>query len=135
MRTIITTICIYLVAWIGVNNFAPTEDYIAESLPLISIADNSEIHGSSFLFSGSLNENPVYWYYEEQENGYIQLRSTPANLVYIRYTTSEPSIDTYNRRYKTKWLNRIFIATDNYGKVIRIPENSIVSEFKLDTKK
>lgn len=125
---------VYLVSWIVVNNFAPSNDFIAESVDIIAINDTSEIHGRKYIFSGYVNENPAYWYYAKRD-GYIKLESIQANLVLIDYTTGNPRIDTFDRKFKPDWLNNIFIATDNYAKIIRIPKGSITEDYTLDLEK
>ena len=125
---------LYLVAWIAVSYLAPYEDYVYESKQIVAINDTAEIHGSSFLFSGRIDEKPAYWYYEK-DGGYMRLKSISADQAIIRYTTGEPRIDSYRKRFTSNWLKYVFIATSSYAKVIKIPQGSIVEDYTLDLEK
>jgi len=125
----------------GLAKMLPTPDRIIETDTkyIENLNDISEQSGSFILGSGSIDNNFYYTFYEKHHNQY-RLRKILTDDVVIEYTEDNPRYEvTYERmlhytevEFGWNWFS--FADTDTVSKILYIPENSIIKNYKLDAK-
>ncbi len=92
--------------------------------PLVCLQDNSAIHGSFFLGTGSIDEHPVYAYYVMGNDGCATLETVSTHRAKIKYTTGEPAVVRMGN------VNHWSISEPYL--IFEIPQGSIVNGYRLD---
>jgi hypothetical protein len=129
---------------IGCFVYADKEVRQHEPVPMVNVADNmGGIHGQFFLGSGSIDQQPVYsWYEEVGENNFVQ-RSVAVDYATIHYTDEDPHY-VYSKEYHSsnpdfwqKWIlnpngEEIDYFYEHYD--FYIPKGSIKPVYELDAK-
>lgn len=99
-------------------------------LYISSINRNSEISGSFFLGTGSVDEKNYYYFYYKSRYGYKLDKITVKNSYIVETKHKKPEIvkvvDTYNQDVFIKLLDS---NVKRY--LIYVPENTIIKDFKL----
>jgi hypothetical protein len=93
---------------------------------LISISNSTQISGNFFLGSGSINEQPVFYYYYKTQNSSIKLSYALAGLSEI-FTDIKVGEKPYVIYKPVGW------STYESWK-FHIPIDSIISTFELDVR-
>ena len=131
MVTIIfsTAICLCCGA-VGWLFFEPVS-YTQTETPLIALKDNSTINCSFFLGCGNVDSKTQYSYAINTEFG-IEIKTLPADKkIYFKYDEGVPALITSKPVYSTlaEWL-----SAPCYDPIytFRIPEGSIINEYKVD---
>ena len=118
------------------------EDTPVES-ELASLADGSSVSGSFFLGSGSVESEPVFFFYRQQGNGSFRLEHRDADKVSIVETSSDPRMVTLCVDYShvPTWFEwPLFNSSpptyedcrDDDPTTFYVPEGSIKSNYILD---
>jgi len=97
-----------------------------------SIADNSEIHGSFVLGSGSINSETYYCYYYNHIDGGYALGKT---------STNNSRIIEWNKSYAVREVNYSICDSEWWivnrhrtgGTIFRVPRGTIKRRFNLDS--
>lgn len=112
---------------------AQTQSEKVETVEVISLNDNSDIEGSFFLGSGSVNEELVYYYAYKSDKG-VTVGKVDADEVYINYTDEQPRLEEYRTNFKSEFLKWSFayLGEDSCYYKLYIPEGSIIEEYKID---
>lgn len=107
-------------------------DCVSE-VELVSLKDNSSVHGSFYLGSGVVNGTMVYTFYYKDGSGF-KLKQLDYKRVQIKYTKGTPKVVTYTRcetnNPKNYWGVSLDIGSQSY--VIEVPEGTIQNNFRLD---
>ena len=117
-----------------VDEKAEKETYIYKEEPIYALSDNESIEGSFFLGSGRINGDMKYVFIAEEENGKIMKDINAGNTYIIEDDDEEPRIEYYYERYKNKSIPKYFFGIDDSFShyVVRIPEDSIMNQYKID---
>jgi len=107
---------------------------------IVCIKDNSNIHGGFFLFGGSINQDPCYYYYEETDRGGYLLKHVMADTIAIfedapvgtgYLSVTSKVIDPVWEKSHRHWL--IYVGSGAVDRCeFHVPPNSISRDFKLD---
>lgn len=115
---------------------------------IVAIADNThlsgEFSGGMFVFSGSIDSQPVYSYYARRGDGFVQ-EHVPSNLSiiyedtkdagYIKWTTCDANMpfDWWEWKYNGCEGKTVSYESDLVGHYeIHVPPGSVVQSFNLD---
>ena len=110
-----------------------------ERVPLVSLADTSKVHGSFFLGSGYVDQEPSFtWYEQAGENNYVRkdALSYESTIHYLgkgetpRYVRSET---VPNEKFWNTW-GWGSASGGEYHYDFYIPKGSIVQSYKLDNR-
>ena len=120
---------------------------IANKIPLpperhtmVNIADNTEIHGTFFLFSGSIDEEPVYAWYEKTGPNTYKRRSVSSDNAEVHYLTNDeaPYYEINRFKYEEGFLKTWYFNLSS-GKPYTgedydfyVPKGTITNDYKLD---
>ncbi len=116
---------------------------VATRTNLVNLADGSEVSGSFFLGSGSIDQSPTYsWYEESGDNTFIR-RDVPAGRAKIHYTLDRPhyvktsDVPTGDCAFLQTWTFNmqgcdVYEDEDRYD--FYIPKGSIKPAYELDAK-
>ena len=103
--------------------------------PLYALKDNSNLSGSFFLGTGSVNETDYYYYIVKEEGkGYCVNKLSTSNSVYLDYLNSknceydEPCLVYYYDEWDSKAL-RFFAWSPPNWHTFYIPEGSIIENY------
>lgn len=112
--------------------FCNIEYKMTNDKPIIALQDNIETNGSFFLGSGTVDENPVYYYMAEDEFGY-KMDTIDVDSTYIKYSKDKTHIETYTP-YFTNGVVEFFTGgcLGSSRTVIYIPKGSIVENYNID---
>jgi hypothetical protein len=125
-----------LVLIIPLMLFTPTHREVVSNHKIVNIQDDSSLHGSFFLFAGSIDDEAVFRYYEEV-NGHYKLQTVEAWQATIVEDNTQPRVVARADFQDWDWL---FWPTnahdfDSDGRhmryTIHVPKGSIKQEFKL----
>ena len=128
---IISSAIIYLCCGGIVGSFFETVSYNQTETPLITLKDNSTIDGSFFLGCGNIGSKTQYSYAIDTEFG-IKIKTLSADKkIYFKYDEGAPALITSEPVYSTlaEWLSA---PCYNPIYTFRIPEGSIINEYKVD---
>jgi hypothetical protein len=112
--------------------FCNTEYKMTNDKPIIALQDNIETNGRFFLGSGTIDEDPVYYYMAEDEFGY-KMDTVDTDFAYIQYSKDKPHIETY-APYFTNGFVEFFTGGCISGNrtIIYVPKGSIVENYNVD---
>lgn len=103
-----------------------------------ALQDNTGVHGSFFLGSGSVDSKQYYSYYSFK-NGLYQLEQVEARRSYIRYTNGSPRLVVVKRvadELRDYPINAIAmdleLGRETY--IFEVPTGSIINNYTLDAK-
>ena len=106
-----------------------------EVTPLYALKDNSNLSGTFFLGSGSVNETDYYYYIVREEGkGYCVQKKAINNYTYLDYLNSEdceydePCIVYYYDEWDSKIL-RFFAWSPANWHTFYVPEGSIIENY------
>lgn len=97
---------------------------------LVSLQDNTERRGSFFLGSGTISDEPVFFYYEER-NGAYHLEHIRADRASVVETEDDPRVEFY-RETSDNALLGLPVFKPSTTAVFYVPNGSVVSNFELD---
>lgn len=119
-----------LILGIGVGAALGTHPEPVHNYQLLNIRDASGLSGSFFLGSGTIDEEPVFYYYARRDDGSIFLDHVFADYATIYETSEQPHIEITE-----EFSNHPKIAFSPdaglKGANIYIPPNSVVTNFSL----
>jgi len=96
---------------------------------LASLADNQGTSGSFFLGSGSIDDEPVFYYYERNGDEYT-LEHVNADEAVVIETTDDPRVEFYS-----PVSNNEFWYIGGFGEStvkFYVPEGSVLNNYNLD---
>lgn len=106
-----------------------------EVTPLYALKDNSNLSGTFFLGSGSVNETDYYYYIVREEGkGYCIQKKAINNYTYLDYLSSEdceydePCLAYYYDEWDNKIL-RFFAWSPENWHTFYVPEGSIIENY------
>ena len=106
-----------------------------EVTPLYALKDNSNLSGTFFLGSGSVNETDYYYYIiREEGKGYCIQKKAINNYTYLDYLSSEdceydePCLAYYYDEWDNKIL-RFFAWSPANWHTFYVPEGSIIENY------
>lgn len=106
-----------------------------EVTPLYALKDNSNISGTFFLGSGSIDETDYYYYIiREEGKGYCVQKKAINNYTYLDYLNSEgceydePCVVYYYDEWDSKIL-RFFAWSPENWHTFYVPEGSIIENY------
>ena len=106
-----------------------------EVTPLYALKDNSNLSGTFFLGSGSMNETDYYYYIiREEGKGYCVQKKAINNYTYLDYLNSEdckydePCLAYYYDEWDNKIL-RFFAWSPANWHTFYVPEGSIIENY------
>lgn len=106
-----------------------------EVTPLYALKDNSNLSGTFFLGSGSVNETDYYYYIvREEDKGYCIRKKAINNYTYLDYLSSEdceydePCLAYYHDEWDNKIL-RFFAWSPENWHTFYVPEGSIIENY------
>jgi hypothetical protein len=114
------------------------EEYrVIDSIPIVSLKLDKEVHASFFLGIGGISGSQSYKFYKITEHNTLKFTQIPASNIEIYRSDEEPpALKTYQRikRYTVPWKiylkgEEVPIINDTY-QVLIIPTNAI--EVKYD---
>ena len=128
---IIFSIAIYIGCGGIVGSFFEPVSYTQTETPLIALKDNSTINGSFFLGCGNIGTETQYSYAVDTEFG-IEIKTLSTDKkIYFKYDEGAPALITSKPVYSilAEWL-----SAPCYDPIytFRIPEGSIINEYKVD---
>jgi hypothetical protein len=109
------------------------------NVPLVSLADGSGVRGSfSFLGAGSVDERPVFtWYEKTADNAYVRKHAdADASVIHYLRSDAHPRLiveqdkPTDHHTFKTWGLNTTSDGEKTYH--FYVPSGSIVQHYDLD---
>lgn len=113
-----------------------TEEYHT-SWNITAMQDNFNTHGRFYIRSGYIETDLYYYYFYPTKNG-LKSSYIPANKTYLNYTTDEPHIERYTRRWNKSWIKwfthfdaQNYVTNDVYYKAY-VPEGSVEQSFNMD---
>ena len=106
-----------------------------EVTPLYALKDNSNLSGTFFLGSGSVDETDYYYYViREEGKGYYVQKKAINNYIYLDYLNSEdceydePCLVYYHNQWDNKIL-RFFAWSPENWYTFYVPEGSIIENY------
>lgn len=106
-----------------------------EVTPLYALKDNSNLSGTFFLGSGSVDETDYYYYIiKEEGKGYCVQKKAINNYTYLDYLSSEdceydePCLAYYYDEWDNKIL-RFFAWSPENWHTFYVPEGSIIENY------
>ena len=100
---------------------------VLQSNEIISLKDNSTYKGSFFLGSGSIKNEPMFFYYKKVGKGF-KLESIPTRKAIIIYSIESPKVEQIKYISNSKWSINPRIRYNIY-----IPSGTIKTNFILDS--
>lgn len=122
--------------FIGIMIPSNTEITLKKTYYLVNMQDNSNVEGSFFLGSGTVDEELKYTFYYKSGESY-KLKQIPADLAKIKYLKGDnkPRIEVRGKEKTDDFINHFSINTiDDNNYTIFVPEGSIKNNYKLDAK-
>ena len=120
--------------WFVAYLFAPGGEKVAQTTSLSALGNDSNISGSFFLGSGTIDEEQVYQFIAQTDDGGYYLDSVPVDNVIV-YTDSTPDTATYVQYVRVVdnfWLSSEPIEVhDTYKDEFHIPEGSIDFSYRI----
>ena len=98
---------------------------------IVAVADGSSTDGSFFLFGGSIDEEPVYYFYRQRGGGAITQGYLPTGTTSIHEDSEVEGYVRVNKRKPYCELWRCQWASHKTYEV-HVPEGSVVRQFKFD---
>lgn len=107
---------------------------------LIAIKDSTQINGSFFLGSGTINQQAVYYYYTEDSGNNITLHHITAESAIVKEDSPqgtgyiETFVEVNDPKWEDKtrgWLLWTHIVNNQYSPVIHVPEGSVTRKFDV----
>lgn len=139
--SLLTCIVGWLVAWaIGgpVGHLAGVRpEYDPYTFSIVAAADGSQTSGSFYLFGGTIDEDPVYFYYRERSDGSIRQGYIPTGKSVIYEDTENEGYIQVNR-YRDAFCEFWGCAWDMAGSTrsnkyeIHVPPGSVKRQFNFD---
>lgn len=111
---------------------AETRVLSQETKALYALADGSEISGSFFLGSGSIDDNMRYVYIVETEGKGYKMETVNINSAYIQYSDEEPTVTITSYMFDSRVLNFFGIYPASTEYIFRVPEGSITNSYVID---
>ena len=115
-----------------------TEEY-STSWNITAMQDNLNTHGKFYFRSGYIDTELYYYYFYSTKNG-LKSSYIPAKKTYLNYTTDNPHIERYARRWSKSWIKWLtcfdaqnYAGNDVYYKAY-VPEGSVEQSFNMDLK-
>lgn len=108
--------------------------YEDRSAALVNLGDGMGVQGRFFLGSGSIESNPVYMYYIDN-NGQYKLHYQYSYNSYVTYTDSTPRIIWHGERSDSSFWLAIMNDWDPVSEEyieFQVPKGSIKQNFNLD---
>lgn len=100
--------------------------------PIVAIADGSSTSGSFFLFSGSMDETPKYFFYrQDSPDGPIRQGNLSVSKTDVYEDTErEGYIKVIRHSYNCDWLGCDWSSYRTYE--VHVPKGSVVRQFNFD---
>ncbi len=120
----------FIVPFLIAGDFVEREIY--KETRLVSLQDSIDVKGQFFLFGGSIEGEPYYYFYKELSSGGYQLDKIEAYRVIIFEEDRDNALMVQYRNIyeKTSWSFRVA----EYSKYeIYIPRGTLIRNFRLDT--
>lgn len=95
---------------------------------LANLQDNGRTSGSFFLGSGSIDEEPVFWYYENN-SGVLSLHHVGANVASLVEADGPPRLEVLEKKSDNTWF-QFHSGSKHYR--FYVPPGSVVNNFRLD---
>lgn len=114
--------------------FAPGGEKVPVTTKLSALGNDSELSGSFFLGSGSIDEKAVYQFIAQTEDGGYYLKTIPVRnvLVYTDATADTATYVDYIRMVDNWWLSSEPIqVSDNYTDEFHVPEGSVDFTYRV----
>ena len=105
-----------------------------EEQPIYALADNSATEGAHYLFSGYVEEKPVYRYVVNTERG-KQIKQVDASIAYFNEGDYEqPYMITYTSKFKSNFYWWIAIHDSEAFAFVEfyVPANTIATDYNVD---
>lgn len=125
-----------LIAGVTSTIFQHTHEYseeIKEATNIAALSNGSKSEGLFFLGIGSLEDNQVYYYMEETEDG-MNLKNIDVSKVSVKEITdgATPNISTYSNRFKSGKLQFLFGDNMTTKRIISVPEGTVDRDFNVN---
>jgi hypothetical protein len=104
---------------------------VSSSQEIVALKDNSQLGGSFFLGTGSVDEEPVYFYMAREEGGVIQ-KTIDVDKVVIVEGSENPRIEKYKAEFVDEKNNRFGLAAKCNKTKIFVPSGSVERVFNVD---
>ncbi len=116
----------------GLIGFYLPKQTIIEEAKLVSLTDNTSIEGQKYLFSGYINEEYIYRYVIETEEGKQIKELYNSKNIYIKYDNENPRIIYEYSDFKYGWLWLFGIDLTDTKIIIYVPEGTITEKYEID---
>lgn len=113
---------------------ADTQDMVKDTKDLACFIDDTETTSKHYLLSSKTNENLIYKFYVKNEDGGKEYQEIKCKDNVSIYENGNCKISYISREFTNPKLQWFFYSGDVYKYKIEIPENSIVTDYKLDLK-
>ena len=100
---------------------------------IVPLSDSVGENGRYYLESGRTNSELYYFYMTATDQG-LNVRKVEASRSYLNTSNDTPSIQTFERRYRSKFIELITVTTISPYYVINIPDESVKYNFEVDLK-
>ena len=114
-----------------IGDFLPKQTIIKET-KITALTDNTSVEGRKYLFSGYINEEYIYRYLVETEEGKQIKELRNSKNVYIRYDDDNPRIIKEYSDFKYGWLWLFGIDFTDTKTIIYIPEGTITKKYEIN---
>lgn len=106
------------------------------TFPIVAAADGSQTEGSLFLFGGTINEEPVYFFYRQGSDGSIRQGhvNTESSVIYEDTETEGYVVVNRYREHCTTWGCAVDLERDQRRNKyeIHVPPGSVKRQFNFD---
>lgn len=98
---------------------------------IIAAADSTLTEGRFYLFGGSIEEEPVYFYYRQSDDGSVRQGNLPTNRsVIYEDTAGDGYVEVWKECQETSFWRIEACGAAEYR--IHVPPNSITRGFEFD---
>lgn len=119
--------CIYPFVLVSTGHSVRSEPQV-----LSAFKDSTEVAGSFFLGSGTIDGDPVYKYVvKNEQTGEVQIKTIDESSVRLFETDEAPRVVTTYTQANSPWII-LGSFTYNTEYEIYIPKGSVISEFEVD---
>ena len=103
-----------------------------ETVEISALKDNSNVEGSFFLGTGSIEENSYYYFIKNTNKG-KRMEKVLVDKSYINEGSDEAYVEIYKGKF-SKFAQIMLFSEYGFDEeyIFYVPDNSVTTEFKVD---